>query len=109
ALSDGGWIVAWGGGENHSTGGGYQNVLLQRYDKDGNAVGGEVRVSDPDEKTYDPPSITELKDGGWLVAWWNGTRTYQQRYDKVGNPVGEQVSLYGTASPPQVDALADGG
>jgi Ca2+-binding RTX toxin-like protein len=110
ALSDGGWLVAWGGGENHATAGGYQNVLLQRYDKDGNVVGGEVRVSDPDKKTNDRPSITELEDGGWVVAWWNGSRIYQKRYDKDGNALGEPASPdYIVASPPQVDALADGG
>jgi hypothetical protein len=85
ALADGGWLVTWASdGQDGSSSGVYQ----QRYAADGTPLGNEQRVN---VETFDAqmlPSVTELTDGSWLVAWQSNqdgffSGIYQQRYRPV--------------------------
>jgi Ca2+-binding RTX toxin-like protein len=113
ALQDGGWIVTWIGTrlQGYYTG----DAFLQRYDEDGNAVGGEVRVSDLDKMPESIATVTGLADGGWVVAWQTylsgDTFMHQQRFAADGERVGLQAALDldGYVGSPQVDGLPDGG
>jgi len=94
-LSDGGWVVTWTSlwQDDGSTTGIYQ----QRYDVNGNPIGGERLVNTTTGGDQDMPSVTGLPNGGWVVTWssqgqdGSGYGIYQQRYDSAGNPAGEQL------------------
>ncbi|WP_340245344.1 hypothetical protein [Roseobacter sp. HKCCA2468] len=127
ALSDGGWVVSWqgqGSGDNNG-------VFQQRYDADGNLVGGETRVNATTASSQQDPSIVGLADGGWVVAWMDNNGTdgndwgiYQKRYDALGlevvagvdgsgDPVTGEVVVNtewnGAQMYPSVTALSNGG
>ena len=63
ALADGGWVVVWRSSEDGTT-----NVKQQRFDKDGNTVGGETLVNVSTGFAADP-SVTALDNGAWIVTW----------------------------------------
>jgi hypothetical protein len=116
ALKDGGWLVAWTSfGQDGSGYGIYQ----QRYDADGNSIGGETKVNTYTNSDQSMPSVAGLAKGGWLVTWASVGQDsssygiYQQRYDADGNAVGNetQVNSYVTNAQdePRVTALANGG
>jgi len=99
ALADGGRVVAWTGITYTGTG---ANLYQQRYDAQGNTVGGQaiVNVTTADEQR--DPVLTALADGGWLVTWHSrgqdaaGTYgVYQQRFNADGEP----QFLDGTGNP----------
>jgi len=123
-LADGGWLVAWASQKQN----GFSNgVYAQRYDGIGNTVGAEFQVNTYLNTTYRGPSVTDLADGGWLVAWasdglaaFESDRPYDsphdvyaQRYDSGGNTVGGEfrVNTYTNLKQedPSVTGLADGG
>jgi Ca2+-binding RTX toxin-like protein len=66
ALSDGGWLVTWTSTKEDDEG---DDIHQQRYDKNGNAVGGEQQVNIYAANGQNQPSVTGLEDGGWLVTW----------------------------------------
>ena len=115
ALSNGGFVVAWG--SYLQDGSGY-GVYAQRYDANGVVQGGEFRVN-----TYTPywqvrPSITALSNGGFVVAWQSsdsvgGYDIYAQRYDAEGVAQGSEfrVNTYSAngANNPSITALKNGG
>jgi hypothetical protein len=82
ATADGGWIVNWGG-----PGG---EILTQRYDGDGNPVGGEMVVTDI--LLGQSPAIG-TGPNGYVVTWWNNLNPFDpvsaQRFDTSDNPVGD--------------------
>jgi Ca2+-binding RTX toxin-like protein len=90
ALSDGGWIVAWTALEYTGTG---SNLYQQRYDAQGNALGGQTIVNATAAGDQKEAVVTALPDGGWLVTWHSRGQDaadtwgiYQQRYDANGEP-----------------------
>lgn len=105
ALDDGGWVVVWSG-DNNSDINKQRGVFLQRYDVDGNTVGGEVTVQGfSSVATYDP-NVTALDDGGWVVTWTSGSidgagsGIAVARYDSSG-------SLQGTVFTGNTDTTGD--
>ncbi len=115
ALDDGGWLVTW-----HST---YLNGLSQgwfgqRYDAQGNALGGPLVL---DDQPAEPPqpAVTPLADGGWLEVWEadngaeSGRDIYGQRFNADGEPLGDAFQINsqstGDQRAPMATALADGG
>lgn len=82
ATADGGWIVNWRG-----PGG---EILTQRYDGDGNPVGGEMVVTDT--LLGQSPAIA-TGPNGYVVTWWNNFNPFEpvsaQRFDTGDNPVGD--------------------
>ena len=118
-LANGGWVVTWQ--SLNQDGEGY-GIYQQRYGANGQPVGGEIRVNTTTSFWQVSPSVTGLKDGGWLVTWdWtseipgNPRLNYvsQQRYDADGWTVGgeTQVSTDTTRDKnfSSVAALANGG
>ncbi|MCQ0988718.1 beta strand repeat-containing protein [Jiella marina] len=111
ALPDGGWVVVW------NVGGGIGNVEQQRFDANGDPVGGETQVNSIAGGPNSNPTVTALADGGWVVTWadpdgdQNGI--FQQRYDSDGDAVGSQTGVNTTTasfqSTPEVTGLPDGG
>ncbi|MBO3762541.1 calcium-binding protein [Ciceribacter sp. L1K22] len=112
-LADGGWIVTWNSGDQD---GDSDGVYQQRYDANGNKVGGESRVNTTTEGSQKEPSVAALDDGGWVVVWQSFGDSqrgiYQQRYDSDGNPVGGEEFVATTEEAygyfPKVEALPGG-
>lgn len=90
ALADGGWIVTWVLGRADTIDSGEGQVLFQRFDSSGNAVGSAVDVSSYPTIETSYPSVAALADGGWLISWTNtgadgdGDGIYQARYTSDG-------------------------
>ncbi|MBD0865027.1 MAG: hypothetical protein GDA36_05160 [Rhodobacteraceae bacterium] len=140
ALSDGGFVITWDSGvleKGRPERFAYysDDIFAQRYDKDGNAVGGEFLVNTHLKDQQRSPSVAALSDGGFVITWHSygqdhqdddllkpGTLSsifssdsgiYGQRYDAQGNAVGGEflVNTYikGGQTNPSVTGLADGG
>jgi len=116
SFSDGGWVVVWSGkgAEDTDT----LSIYQQRYDADGNAVGGETLVNTYTADSQSNPTVTTLKDGGWVVAWdgagsGDSQGIWLQRYDSEGNTVGSETLVNTTSDGDQsaavITALSDGG
>lgn len=108
ALNDGGWVVTW-----TSRNGSSYDVLQQRYDTRGAALGYETRVNTTIYSNgYNRASVvTALADGGRVVAWEGipgSGSIYQQRYDADGDRVGGEtlVNTYGPSE--QIHTLTTG-
>ncbi|MCF3643247.1 hypothetical protein LXM94_25135, partial [Rhizobium sp. TRM95111] len=110
-LEDGSWVVAW------QRGAGNEDVFQQKFNVDGIAVGGEVRVNTTTSGRQFMDDIAALADGGWVVTFespdGNSDGIFQQRYNADGVKVGSQTRVNTTTSGSQqsstVTALADGG
>ncbi|WP_134494265.1 cadherin domain-containing protein [Microvirga pakistanensis] len=113
ALSDGGWVVTW---TTYSTGG---DIVQQRFDPSGTALGTPQRVNVTTGGLQEPASVTALNGGGWVVVWQSadqdgsGNGIYLQAYDRNGVPAGPADMLVNTTTAgnqelPSVAALADG-
>ncbi|MFJ2715399.1 hypothetical protein ACIOZM_31965, partial [Pseudomonas sp. NPDC087346] len=85
-LTDGGWVIAWGGGGLGDDSG----IFMQAYNADGSKKGVETRSNTYTTGVQSNADITGLADGGWLVSWGSETQDgsgvgiYQQRYDVNG-------------------------
>lgn len=115
ALEDGGWVVAW---SSHLQDGDGSGVYQQRFGANGAAVGAETLVNTTTARSQHTPSVTGLRDGGWVVSWesWEDidhADIYLQRYDAAGALVGGETRVNVTTDGLQifstVTALADGG
>ncbi|MBB6340578.1 hypothetical protein HNP49_000728 [Pseudomonas fluvialis] len=90
-LADGGWLVCW---ESYNQDGSGYGVYQQRYNAQGIAQGGEVRVNSFTSGSQGTPSVAALPDGGWVISWTSyeqedtSSGIYQQRYSAAGAPVG---------------------
>lgn len=114
SLQDGGFVVTWPRGKNS-----YQSyIYIQRYDVLGNKVGAELQVNSYQNPYQKNPSITALKEGGFVVAWTNkeqdgsGYGIYAQSYNVSGSKAGGdfQVNSYTNyGQDPSIIALQDGG
>ncbi len=111
ALADGGYVVTWTSYNQHR-----YDVYAQRYDANGIAVGGEVRIGTTGAIS-DQPAVAALPDGGYVIVWrsWQdgSENVYAQRYDANGIALGDEVRVNTTTannqSDPAVTALAGGG
>jgi hypothetical protein len=99
ALSDGGWLVTWTSrvGTGHDAS---DEIHQQRFGMDGKAVGPETLVNTFEQGTQRYPSVTALKEGGWVVTWESVFERgiYQQRYDEDGVAVGPEIWVSPPAS-----------
>jgi hypothetical protein len=115
-LADGGWLVSW---TSYDQDGDFSGVYQQRYAANGSPIGNEVRVNTYTSGSQSQPSVSSLKDGGWLVSWasygqdGSSMGIYQQRYNASGTPVGGEIRVNTITAlaqtDPSVTALADGG
>ncbi|MGF6200135.1 beta strand repeat-containing protein [Pseudomonas laurylsulfatiphila] len=120
ALNDGGWLVSW---SSFSVAANGSDIYFQRYDANGQAVGGETHVINSPHYATQSQSfsdVTALADGGWVVTWEAGGEQdgsdmaiYSQRYNAAGQTVGEETLVNTTTDGYQVIAkvtsLEDGG
>ena len=109
-LADGGFVVSW-----HSPGvdGSGWGIAAQIFNADGSKRGGEILVNNVTSGHQFFPTITELKDGGFVVGWDNdtGTQFYIRRFDANGSAVGTQTLLAsstGASGPMSLTTLEDG-
>jgi len=74
-------------------GGGDTDVRVQRYDADGNVIGGSITVDNSTALATDHASITGLASGGFVVAWEQSATAggnhsvWFQLYDSAGTAV----------------------
>ena len=116
ALGDGGWIVSW---QSYGQDGSENGVYAQRYSSDGNVAGNEFKVNTYTTNSQSSPSITTLKDGGWIISWQSDGQdgslsgVYAQHYSSDGQVVGNEfrANSYTNSDQtyPSITALNDGG
>ena len=116
SLSDGGFVVVW---ESYGQDTSEDGVYGQRYDANGNAVGGEFKVNTTTSGNQGNPDVTGLSGGGFVVTWHsNGGSAsaydiYGQLYDAFGLEVGGEFKINTTDGSydlySRVSALDDGG
>lgn len=105
-LENGGWLIVW---RRMIEGG--EDVLSQRYDQNGQPVGGPIAVLEDGEYGISP-SVVALPDGGWIAFWADGSGIFQRKFDAGGIPVTDAVRVNtgtGTVNEPEVCVLPDGG
>jgi len=114
-LADGGYVVTWQSDKQDGSGHG---IYGQRYDVNGNAVGGEMRINTVTTDRQLNPAIAALSDGGYLVTWESDKQDGSsngicaQRYDVAGNSMGGETLITTTPNSqhfPAIAALSDGG
>lgn len=66
-LADGGFLVSWSSLEQVP--GGLYDIFAQRYDANGNAVGGEFRINDATALNQAYGSVAGLSNGGFVASW----------------------------------------
>ncbi|MBU1625787.1 hypothetical protein KKB18_00280 [bacterium] len=107
--SEGNFIVAW---NSYSVGEQY-GVYAQRFDSNGNPVGGEFQVSTFNKN----PSIVMDRVGNFIITWHRdhqdgpGSGVYAQKYDNNGNPIDDEFRIntyYSLGFNPRI-ALCDTG
>jgi hypothetical protein len=110
-LGDGGWVVSWQSAGQDGSGYG---IYQQRFSADGVPASGAddlVNIGKSGDQTK--PSITTLKDGGWVVTWQNGNDLLQRIYNADGTPRFSTVvnldNIDSSERSPSVTALEDGG
>lgn len=109
-LSDGGFVIAW----QVDTDSDSKDIYARRYDAAGNAVGIEIQVNTTFAETYghgNPPAITELGGGDYVIAWSSRGDIYLQRFAADGQKVGGETYINGTSfsETPAITATHDGG
>ncbi|MCB1658232.1 MAG: hypothetical protein KDI39_08405 [Pseudomonadales bacterium] len=123
ALSDGGFIVTWRSWDQYGEEYSWIDGYLQRFDANGTPVGSETQINTYTKYHQMPDSVTELNDGGFVVAWsslgQDGdsgaflSNVYGQRYDSLSAVVGEEfrINTYeaGSQTLASVTAMDDGG
>ena len=94
-LDDGGWVTTWDTLKWTDLDTRVKGIQGQRFDAQGNPVGGEFTISPSVENSKESDSIVALSDGGWLITWSSQIQdnsdldVFSQRYDASSNPVGD--------------------
>jgi len=92
----GNFVVAWESGGQDGNGGG---VFGQRYDNNGDTLGGEFQVNTYITSNQTRPSVAMDGAGNFVVVWQSlgqdgeGSGIFGQRYDSAGNPVGSEFQV----------------
>ena len=115
-LRDGGFFVIWR--QDGIDGSGY-GVAGQRYDRQGQRLGGVLQINTFTTGYVREPSITSLSDDGFVVSWatygkeGTGVNIYAQRFDDQARAVGGEFRLNsdinGYNYMPELAGLANGG
>ncbi|RFZ86160.1 hypothetical protein D0Y60_18390 [Shinella sp. WSJ-2] len=86
-LADGGYVIVW----SHNS----KSIYAQRFDADGDAVGGPTPLSTA--LRIFAPNVTGLSDGGYLITAYQNTGSGYAltalRYDVNGQPIGTVQTL----------------
>lgn len=116
ATPDGGFLITWNA-YSAATG---ADIVAQRYDSSGSAVGNEFRINSTLPGQQFESSIASTSDGGFVVTWLsdqqqqgNNLDIYAQRYDAAGAALGGEFQVNtatsGTQSAAAIAALKGGG
>ncbi|MDO6962437.1 calcium-binding protein [Rhizobium alvei] len=116
-LANGGWIQVWRSSGNPDESG--TGIYMQRFNADGEAIGGERHVNTTTTGSQLFQEATALANGGWVIGWTSSSGAdplddgvYVQRYNANGVAVGGEVlvntSTEGSQSLNDVTTLADG-
>jgi len=93
-LEGGGWVVTW---ESNLQDGNGWGIYQQRYNQNGQGVGGEVLVNSSTAGNQQRSQVVGLEGGGWVVAFSSGDALgpalIQQAYSSSGEPLGTQVQV----------------
>lgn len=114
--SQGNFVVVWSGGGTDTSSSG---ISGQRFDSDGNPVGGQFQVNTYTTDSQDRPAVAMDPLGNFVVVWESygsdGTdddynSIQGQLYDSDGDPVGGEFQVNTITSSRQEDAAvtADG-
>jgi hypothetical protein len=90
ALVGGGFVVAWSG-----PGADGSDIFAQRYAADGTAAGPELRVNTGVAGDQLRPTVSALKDGGFVVAWVGNPVAGADNYDVIAQRYWADGSLNG--------------
>ncbi|MFL6844372.1 MAG: calcium-binding protein [Allosphingosinicella sp.] len=90
SLASGGFVVVWTSENGDSDGFG---IVAQRFDADGNKVGGEIVVNNVTAGDQLAPSVAGLASGGFVVSWdgtsdFSGTGVSARVFGADGVPLG---------------------
>jgi Secretion system C-terminal sorting domain len=91
----GSFIVTWKDIRNNIPGQ-KGDIFFQRFDKNGNKLGGNIMVNDDNDSTKEQtlPWISSDRNGRFVITWsdrrslFNDLQIYLQVYDSLGLPVG---------------------
>lgn len=117
--ASGNFVVVWQSLYQDGGGGGYDRdwgVFGQRYDSEGNPLGGEFQVNTYTTDTQWQPSVASDASGNFVVVWAAGRPylneprgIFGQRYDSDGNRLGGEFEVSALRSEsPSVASNADG-
>ncbi|WP_135078546.1 Ig-like domain-containing protein [Terasakiella sp. SH-1] len=117
-LGDGGYAVVWQDAGNRD--GSTVGIFGQAFDASGHKKGSEFQVNSYTSSVQHLASISNLKDGGFIVTWSSHKQDgsdygiFAQRYDSNGVRVGREfhvntVHTWGQQYYNDVVGLADGG
>ncbi|MCK1712828.1 MULTISPECIES: VCBS domain-containing protein [unclassified Bradyrhizobium] len=104
-TTDGGFVASW-----HSYGqdGDGWGVYFQRFDAQGNKLGGEVQVNTNAVGHQYGGELAVLKDGSIVVSYSDANALVLRHFSSTGTPIGSEVSI-SDATTDTVQALPDGG
>ena len=114
-ANDGGFVQVWidtGGADGSQYG-----IYGQRYDANGNAVGGQFLVNTNTTQKQDDASIAMHSDGSFIVMWdgpgdGSGTGVFAQRFVADGSRIGGEFQINTTTTSnqqyPELDFADDG-
>lgn len=116
-FSDGSYISVWSSDTSDGNG---EQIIAQRYDANGTAVGSSFTVNDAAAGNQTDPSVTYLSGGDFVITFTDesgldgdGRGVYGQRYDSDGNATGSNFLINTTTAKNQyganVTASSDGG
>lgn len=116
-TGDSGFVVLWTSRDGQDGSG--AGIFGQRFDSDGDAVGGEFQVNTYTDDYQITVDATATEDGGFVVVWQSNQQdgasygVFAQRYDDEGSAVGNEFQVNTTTAGDQfsanVTSLAGGG
>ncbi|MAT15729.1 MAG: hypothetical protein CMJ46_10735, partial [Planctomyces sp.] len=100
SMADSGeFLISWASFEQDGSGDG---IYAQRYDSDGNPIGGEFHVNTYSLDHQHHASTAISADSGSVITWADRTQDgssygiYAQRYDVAGQPIGGEFRVNST-------------
>lgn len=95
-LADGSFVVAWISHTDTTAPSSYydSDVFGQRFDADGNPLGGEFVINGGDAERDSGPSLAATADGGFVVSWQNSATSYNQVYSGFFPPMAAFPAIF---------------
>ena len=95
-LADGSYVIVWQSDPQDEPPiggvGGSSGIYMQRYDIDGNPLGGETLVNTTVAGDQYEPDVVALAGGGYVVTWYDtSNRVYMQAFDNNGAAAGTET------------------